>query len=328
MSDYKVQSVLFPKTEFNINTASNWLLKNGYLIKKVDITKDYLRFRQATPYKLKKEGYVHFVSKHLSNNNILLIIAYKGVQEKGGKISVSNLKNFINESYKKTPNENIDGYQLDKELSNNTAKVFYNPTSNHAVVSHRGTEGTLKDWSNNLAYLTGLYKYTNRYNEGKKAQEQAEKKYKPENISTIGHSQGSILSRELGKNSKEIINLNPAYLGEKPNKNEYNIRSSSDIVSGLLPFKHLLYPSSNDVTIQSKNPKNIIDEHSTNILNRLNPDLLIGEGRKRKLNNWVLFVKNWSRKHHLTYAMALRQSQLKDDYNKSKKSNDNIYNII
>jgi hypothetical protein len=75
----------------------------------------------------------------------------------------------------------------------------------------------------------------------------------------------------LGKNSKEIINLNPAYLGEKPLQNEYNIRSSGDVVSGALANTN----RSHDIHIpaQSYNP---LTEHKTDILNRIDQNIMVG----------------------------------------------------
>jgi hypothetical protein len=199
---------------------------------------------------------------------------------KGGKISIGNLKHFIDNSYSKKPKENIEGYVIDKAISNDIAKTYYNPETGHAVITHRGTSGA-KDWANNLAYLTGLYKYTDRYKRGKKAQKQTEKKYGAKNVSTVGHSQGAVLARHLGENSKEIINLNPAYIAEKPKSNEYNIKSSTDVVSKLKPIHK------KDIEIQATT-SNPLTEHSTEILNRLDPNKVIGSGRKRLIGGILL----------------------------------------
>ncbi len=197
---------------------------------------------------------------------------YKNVL-KGGKVSIGNLKSFIDNSYSKKPKENIDGYVIDKVLTNDIAKVYYHPQTGHAIITHRGTAG-LKDWGNNVAYLTGLYEYTDRFKRGKKAQEETEKKYGKKNVSTLGHSQGAILSRKLGADTKEIINLNPAYVAEKPKKNEYNIKSSSDIVSKLKP----IHKRDIEIKAETSNP---LTEHSTDILKRLDENQQIGAGGKK-----------------------------------------------
>ena len=202
---------------------------------------------------------------------------------KGGKLKAKQVKDFLDASYKKTAPNQLDGYILDKDLSTDTAKVYYNPTTNKAVVAHRGTKG-LMDWGNNLAYAIGAYERTNRFKKGKAVQDKAEAKYGKQNISTLGHSQGAILARKLGKDTKEIINVNPAYGFEKPSANEYNIRSGSDVVSGLYApvakTREILYPrfsKHHDITIKSENPKDVVGEHSYNILDRLG-EREIGEG--------------------------------------------------
>ena len=54
----EVQSVLFDKSKFNQKTAETWLKKNDFKKtfhgKKVDITKNKLRYRQQAPSKFNK----------------------------------------------------------------------------------------------------------------------------------------------------------------------------------------------------------------------------------------------------------------------------------
>lgn len=202
----------------------------------------------------------------------------------GGAISASNLKQFIQSSYKPIEQrpENINGYILDKELTQSTATVYHNPNNNHCIVVHRGTEKTASDWSNNVMYAVGAYNMTDRFKQGRDVQEKAQNKYGIGNISTVGHSQGAVLSRKLGKDSKEIINLNPAYTNERPYYNEYDIRSSGDVVSGskslFTPLYNVLYPSlkGNVLTIPSAKPYDALNEHKPTILDRLPPNQMIG----------------------------------------------------
>ena len=193
----------------------------------------------------------------------------------GRAVSSKHIKKFIDASYDKNPSKNIDQYNIDEELSNEHAKTYHDPKTGHTVVVHRGTSGA-SDWLNNLSYGLGRYKKTDRYKTGKDIQNKANEKYGAENISTLGHSQGAILARELGKGGKEVITLNPAYMGEKEGDNEHTIRSSSDVVSGLKNY----WKGGNDITIKSKNPFNILGEHSSDILDRMNPDQMIGNGLK------------------------------------------------
>jgi hypothetical protein len=229
-----------------------------------------------------------------------IILYYK--MPKGGKLKAKEVKDFLNASYEKSPPNDLDGYILDKSLSSATAKVYYNPQTNHAVVAHRGTKGTA-DWGNNLAYALGAYEYTPRYKQGKKTQDKAEAKYGKQNISTLGHSQGAILARKLGTNTKEVINVNPAYTFEKPKKNEYNIRSSTDVVSGLYApvakTREILFPKyseKHDITIPSQSTFDVLGEHSYDILDRLGEkEIGVGAGNKISSNNIMKAGKRYSR---------------------------------
>lgn len=208
-------------------------------------------------------------------------------KQKGGKLQASEIKEFVNQSYEKTPQPFIGEWVLDKDLSNDNAKVYYIPRTGEAVVVHRGTQGAT-DWGNNVAYVLGAYKLTSRYKEGKNVQDKVEKKYGKKNISTLGHSQGAILARELGSDTKEIINVNPAYSFETPKKNEYNIRSENDVVSsGFAPVakaREMLFPEyskKHDIKIPSDSVTDVLGNHSADVLDKLG-DQEIGQGAGRK----------------------------------------------
>jgi hypothetical protein len=198
-------------------------------------------------------------------------------EQKGGKRTAKEIKKFIEASYnEKNPPKEIEGFLLDTELSNKTAKVYHNPTTGETVIAHRGTQG-ITDWGNNLAYVTGNYEKTDRYKKGKKNQKKAEEKYGAENISTLGHSQGAIIARKTGKNTKEIIGVNPASMGEKPLENEYNVRTSNDLVSMMLP-------SGKSVTTIKSKTSNPLTEHSAKNLKQIK-NQQIGAGIKISYND-------------------------------------------
>jgi len=74
---YKVQSVIIKKVNGNdLQKSANWIVQNGFQLKKVDETKNTFRFRQLNPANLRKEGYNHYINKPISND-VSLIIAYK-----------------------------------------------------------------------------------------------------------------------------------------------------------------------------------------------------------------------------------------------------------
>lgn len=228
--------------------------------------------------------------------------------KRGGELSVGNFKSMIKSTYKK-PSEYIDGYVLDKSISNKTGKVYYNPDTNHAVVSHRGTKGVI-DWANNIDYLGGDYEKTDRFKRGMRTQEAVYSKYGADNTSTIGHSQGSVLAHKLGADSREIIQLNPASMGEARKKNEFVVKSNGDIISAFVR------PNDRDTILKYKKPYNLINEHSTNILDRLPQDQMLGQGL-RKTNPWVEHIKKYATTHGMSYWQALKTPQCKNSYKKN-----------
>lgn len=252
----------------------------------------FQHFKEDEKYEKAIDSKLETIEKLLKEDKVLDLIELKrlhGAPEKGGKLQASEVKLILDQSYEKKPAESIGEWILDKDLSTATAKVYYNSRTKEAVVAHRGTQGTL-DWGNNIAYALGAYKLTDRYKQGKAVQDKADKKYGKQNISTLGHSQGSILARELGGDTKEIINVNPAYSFEKPKKNEYNIRSENDVVSGayapVAKARSILYPEyskKHDITIPSDSKLDVLGNHSADILDKLgDKEIGVGAGRKKK----------------------------------------------
>ena len=218
---------------------------------------------------------------------------------KGGSITANELKVFLKESYEDPPKQNIMGYELDYKLSSKsifknqmTARVYVNEGSKKVIISHRGTGMEMggADWLNNGIAISSIkaYKLTSRFKRSKKVQDLAIKKYSAFEINAVGHSQSGLIVHLLnGPEIKNSIGLNPAFLEQSIDTNEYIIRSSGDAVSALsIPNKMMnetLYPGWTKrhlITIDDKTG-NPITEHSPDILNRLDPNLKIGKGIKK-----------------------------------------------
>jgi Txe/YoeB family toxin of Txe-Axe toxin-antitoxin module len=161
---------------------------------------------------------------------------------KGGKVRTSEVKKFVESSYKdkKTAPKKIGDYILDEKLSNKKVKVYHDPIHDKTVVANRGTANTLADWTNNLKYATdvatgnvfNLYNKSDRFQQAKRTQKQALKKYGKVDTN-IGHSQSGVITRKLNEKglTNQVININPAGFYETPKKNEYSYRSTFDPVS-------------------------------------------------------------------------------------------------
>ena len=194
----------------------------------------------------------------------------------GGMLSIEHFKKLLNASYQ--PNATVEGFVKDTELSTNTTVVFFNPTTNQAVIAHRGTKG-MNDMLNNVAYAVGgikNYKKTKRYKDARTVQRQAEEKYGKENVTTIGHSQGALLAELLGHDTKEIITLNKATRPWSNTKqdNQFDITTSKDPISKLNPFQGI---NKNEKVLKSKT-WNPVKEHSTTVLNKYENDMMVGQG--------------------------------------------------
>jgi len=216
----------------------------------------------------------------------------------GGKIEAQNLNKFIKSAYHPEMNDDIDGYKKIKNLSNSEITTFYN--GSHCIVVFRGTEKTLSDWSNNVAYVVGQYENTSRFKRAKEIYQKIADKYGEKNISLVGHSQSAIITRKIGQNAKEIINVNGVHLFENQKENEFNVRSSGDIVSAIKPIADVYNKAKNsiksvanvflpknkklkidkdmseqNITIENKT-SNPLTEHSSDILQRLPENTIIG----------------------------------------------------
>lgn len=171
--------------------------------------------------------------------------SYKNKKLKtGGDMKNKELKDLMDATYDNNKTEiNITPWEKDIDLTTFNTKVFYNPETQQAVVSHKGTEG-LNDWGNNLTYAIGgvkSYKKTTRYLEAKQIQTIAEEKYGAKNITTIGHSQGGVLAELVGKNTPIITYNKMTSLGveNKIKQNQLDIRTKGDIPSSLNPFQKI-----------------------------------------------------------------------------------------
>ena len=203
----------------------------------------------------------------------------KGMKKrvKGGAISAKDLKALHQSAYKKDKDKQIGDWAIDESISKPTAVVYVNQKTKQPIVIHRGTEGTVKDWSNNLAYVAGLSKKTQRYKDSEAVQKQAEEKYG--DTLTSGHSQGGIYSK-LARNKKGIIDINPASMGEVATEGT-TIRSKNDPVSLLAGLTNVFKKSDKNITTSAKT--NPLDAHSLDILDELG-DKELGAGLKKKIS--------------------------------------------
>lgn len=189
----------------------------------------------------------------------------------GRGLPTSTVKGLIDASYTNRTENKVGDLVLDRQLSTRKAQVYTNPTTGQVVVANRGTTGTVADWTNNLAYSVGLYDKTGRMKQAEKVQRKAIEKYGHVDVN-VGHSQGGIITRKLNDKgmTAEVINVNPASMGERHKKNETVLRSGRDLVSAMhkgTKRTHIV-----------KGISNPLEEHSTKFLDRMKKDF-VGKGK-------------------------------------------------
>ena len=197
--------------------------------------------------------------------------------KKGGSLSSEDLRYFLKASYKR---KHIDynNFQVDKHLTGQRVQVYHNPDTKHTVVVHRGTKG-IHDAITDVRYALGD-RSSQRFHHSAKVQRQAEAKYGAENITTVGHSIGGVLSESVGHQCKEVLTLNkpvsPADMVCRPVRSQQtDIRSRFDPVSVLRPFQR-----GKKATTLSSRSLNPLTEHSTDSLLVPPSGRLFGSGVK------------------------------------------------
>ena len=194
----------------------------------------------------------------------------------GRAISIGDLKTALDKSYSKTKVKSGFGdFQVDSDLTTKETQTYVNPKTGQVLVVHRGTQG-LRDVFTDIAYTATGYK-GKRFKDANKIQKMAENKYGAANISTLGHSLGSLVSSDVGSNSKEIINYNkPIIPWSRKRENEYNVSTEND------PFSWFHKPKKSDKHVKIESDTiNPIQEHSINRLDKLDGEAMIGNGIKK-----------------------------------------------
>jgi hypothetical protein len=203
---------------------------------------------------------------------------------KGGKIAVSAMNKLLNESYKSKDKTaaNIDNrYILDNELSTDKTKVYIDKNTGEAVIANRGTSD-FKDIITDAKLLMG-YKDKSRFGEARNVLNKVKSKYPNASIDSIGHSLGSAIAEDIGKDErvKNVITLNKPTTPKdlisrsKLDSKQIDIRTTGDLVSMLNP----LQKGEKDIIINSET-KNPYTEHKIDTLLRLPQDQIIGTGLK------------------------------------------------
>lgn len=143
-----------------------------------------------------------------------------------------NLHDVLKNSYAKNKKQNMNGFLLDTQLSNDNQQVYYNPQNKKLLLSGTGTHN-LRDVGTDVYLAFGNLKGTNRYKEAKKTLESAKQKYNTDSAIITGHSLFGTIAGYIGNPQKDqIYTLDKgATIFQKVRKGEHAFRTSGDAVS-------------------------------------------------------------------------------------------------
>jgi len=205
-----------------------------------------------------------------------------GMGRKGGALSAKLLKEFISASHDEDFHD-VGDYKIDRSLSKVWVKVYYNKEKNHAVVVHRGSSDVADAWTD--FKLLFNQKNNKRFKTAKEVQQKAEDKYGASNVTTIGSSLGGYLAKEMGQKSKEVITISKpttpldVITGKKKGPRQYDIKTTRDPIASLQTFQK----GQHDIIIPSKTFNPFQEHFGDKVVERLPEDLMIGQGRLKKM---------------------------------------------
>jgi hypothetical protein len=143
-----------------------------------------------------------------------------------------NLHSVLKEGYKSKNKDNLNGYVLDRKLSDHNNKIYYDPTNKKLLHNVVGSHN-LSDWVNNAKLAIGFgFKESKRYKDSHKKLRQAKEKYGINDATVVGHSQGGFTASNIASKNDKVITFNKAAVGQTIKKNERAYRTD-DLVSVL-----------------------------------------------------------------------------------------------
>ena len=177
-----------------------------------------------------------------------------------------NLHDVLKNGYSKHKKTNLNGFKLDKNLSNGNNQVYFNEPNGKLVYNVNGTRN-LRDWGTDIIAGFGGIKSTNRYKQADKTLKEAKKKYKTENSIISGHSLGGAIGSLISSKNDKVYTLNKYGLGNKMKSNEEGLRTSGDVVSLLnMNSKHMKTINNHSLDPLKSHDLNNIKNKNINII--------------------------------------------------------------
>ncbi len=205
---------------------------------------------------------------------------------KGSKITPIELEDLIKASYKKSTDAqkiaNKYNLKLDSQLSSPEQKVFIDKKGKPIIAYRGSTSSNIKnftrDWLiSDVGILTGTSKYDPRIKRSQDVYEKVKEKYGNKTPTLIGHSLGGHIAEIVGehdKGNKKVITYNKGAgvgdIGKKINKNQTDIRTQGDLISGL----SLTQSGGKKIAIKNTLFPNPIYAHKPDFIHRIGSQIL------------------------------------------------------
>jgi hypothetical protein len=143
------------------------------------------------------------------------------------------LYDVISNGYNKDKNK-LNGYELDKNLSNHNNQVYVNKKDKKFIYNTTGTH-SLSDIGTDILLGLGGLKKTKRYQEAHKGIRDTKQKYSGYNGTVTGDSLGGAIARNISSKGDKVVTYNTAStLGESSKLRENNYRIKWDPISSLI----------------------------------------------------------------------------------------------
>jgi hypothetical protein len=272
------------------------------------------------------------------------------------ELSKTDITNLLKLSYDKRM-ISYKNFKLDKSLSGQRVKVYYNDDLEKAIIVHRGTQGG-QDIITDLKTVLG-FDDSRRVEHAADIQRKAQKKY-GDHIISLGHSLGAHLNTLVSPPDQSQINLNrpvmPSTTNKLKGKKQVDLYHQYDLVS-LLRGSEI--KNGKEIIIKDdSSPLNVLRNHSASALNRTlpqphkgvaiglpkpKPGIAIGLPKPRDLpdtteapseippvpvqgsglisktkqNSWIAHIKRYQEEYKCSYKEAM--SKAKESYSNRLK---------
>lgn len=184
------------------------------------------------------------------------------------KLPGHTYKEIIDNTYLNSTKD-IREYRYNHELSTDKSKVWSND-SGHAIISHKGTDDKhdlLFGWKDKHDILTDAqyavgYKGS-RFKRSSKAQQAVERRFGPENVTTVGHSLGGAVAENVAHPKSKVVTYNKyaAPFSKAREQGQTDLRHHWDPASAL--------DKGNSSMVNIRHLGNPLDAHSTKALDNV-----------------------------------------------------------